>query len=683
MATQRTKQRPRLRPGGAKSAGPARRALLVAINDYGNPQNDLPSCLEDAAQFRSVLQDRYGFDDITELYDADATVDGVEDGLAWLFDGVGEDDRLVFFYSGHGYQQPRNGNLEECLVLTGRAFFFDDRLSELSQSAPPGVLTVVLDSCFSGGMQKRIPIGNRVEIARTKLWMPPAAASREKALAGGILVPRPFGCLPVTGRAAVEKLVLGARAGAGPKAPEQTESADEAGQLQLNGLLLSACSENETASAGTSATEGMSAFTCALMRTLPASGDIAVTELQTGVRDQLAEMGFQQTPLLRLPENPGGLDAASFVTLAPLDGTEGQPAKILPANIGSTAPHLTEDKVMSNQQYDDQFWRTVERVSAQVAMQAGNEAPAGNKSASRASPGARSRGPNGPQEASGGPTTRPAVPGRNGQARRVTNGRATAAPVQSAPGYDGAGDQWIGAAMSLVEPVAGALLDAIQEGRLEAASSGGNGKKLAKAVSALVTPTIVDAVAERPDDFAFGTPADASGDDDPEGDEDSAELDSAARVVAASVSSIVAELAGSGVSADEQPAEPETDPETGQKIAPVIGAALITAGATLAAPVVHHAIDAWRKRRRKDLEAGGTPDDAADDKDGIASYIAARIGGEVVEAVVGVLSGGGGKLFAPPSMHVLPYPAPGLPKPRPLPAPVNRRGSNRRYYAAA
>jgi hypothetical protein len=682
MATQRTKQRPRLRPGGAKSAGPARRALLVAINDYGNPQNDLPSCLEDAAQFRSVLQDRYGFDDIAELYDADATVDGVEDGLAWLFDGVGEDDRLVFFYSGHGYQQPRSGNLEECLVLTGREFFFDDRLSELSQSAPPGVLTVVLDSCFSGGMQKRIPIGNRVEIARTKLWMPPTAASREKALAGGILVPRPFGCLPVTGRAAVEKLVLGARAGAGTKAPEQTESADEAGQLQLNGVLLSACSENETASAGTSATEDMSAFTCALMRTLPASGEIAVAELQQSVRDQLAEMGFQQIPLLRLPASPGGLDAASFVTLAPLGGTEGQPAKILPANVGSITPHPMEDQVMSNQQYNDQFWRTVERVSAQVAMQAGNEAPAGNKSASPVSPGARSRGPNRSQEASGAPATRPAVPGRSGQARRVTNGRAPTAPLQGAPGNDGAGDQWIGAAVSLVEPVAGALLDAIQEGRLEIGASGGNEKKLARAVSAVVTPVIVDAVAEGHDDFAFGTPADAS-DDHPEGEEDSPELDSTARVVAASVSSIVAEFTKSGASADEQPAEPETDPETGQKIAPIIAGALITAGATLAAPVVHHAIDAWRKRRRrKDLEAGGTPDDAADDQDGIASYIAARIGGEVVEAVVGVLSGGGGKLFAP-GMHVLPYPAPSLPRPGPLPAPVNRRGSNRRYYAAA
>ena len=172
MATQRTKQRPRLRPGGAKSAGPARRALLVAINDYGNPQNDLPSCLEDATQFRSVLQDRYGFDDIAELYDADATVDSVDEGLMWLFDGVDEDDRLVFFYSGHGYQQPRNGNLEECLVLSGREHHgarpgYESTSREVSGcSVPPEHRDVRL---FSNGISAG-PVGVESNRSRRRLF---------------------------------------------------------------------------------------------------------------------------------------------------------------------------------------------------------------------------------------------------------------------------------------------------------------------------------------------------------------------------------------------------------------------------------------------------------------------------------------------------------------------------------
>jgi hypothetical protein len=258
MAAKRVEPRARGRPpNGAQGA---KRALLVAVNHHGNPQNDLPSCLKDAAQFKSVLQSHYAFEDFTELYDADATATKVDTGLGWLWQDATEADRLVFFYSGHGYQQPRNGNLEECLVLGNLDFYFDDRLSRLSQSAPAGVLTVVLDSCFSGGMDKQILLGERMEIARTKLWVPPPDASHGKAFAAGPRVPRPFGCFPVKGQEAVKRHVLGSEVEPGAKGVQPTApAADEAGQLQLNALLLSACGENETASAATSATKGMSA----------------------------------------------------------------------------------------------------------------------------------------------------------------------------------------------------------------------------------------------------------------------------------------------------------------------------------------------------------------------------------------------------------------------------------------
>ena len=199
-------------------------ALLVAINDYGSQQNNLPSCLEDARRFRSLLEERYGFDQFKELYDSDATVAKVEEGLTWLFEDVTPDDRLVFFYSGHGYQQPRGENLEECLVLGDMKFLFDDRLSELSRTAPPGVLTVVFDSCFSGGMEKQVGADGRIEIARTKAWMPPASAlpQQQKALIGRQLVPRPFGSLRGDGFRGRQAAGPGARAGkavAGGAAP--------------------------------------------------------------------------------------------------------------------------------------------------------------------------------------------------------------------------------------------------------------------------------------------------------------------------------------------------------------------------------------------------------------------------------------------------------------------------------
>lgn len=309
----------------------SKRALLVAINDYGSQQNNLPSCLEDAARFRSLLGERYGFTDFQELYDGEATVANVEAGLGWLFENVAEDDRLVFFYSGHGFQQPKGENLEECLVCGDMKFLFDDRLTELSQSAPPGVLTVVLDSCFSGGMQKRIALDGRVEVARTKAWMPPpnAALQQQKILTGRPLVPRPFGCAQVTSAAGVKQLVLGRNAG-GPqrKSGGAAQGEDETDQVMLNGVLLSACSENETASASSSATEGLSAFSFALHQTLDASeGEPTISALHEAARAKLQELGFQQTPLLKAPDEPVGLADAPFITLGAAAAAPAQPAK--------------------------------------------------------------------------------------------------------------------------------------------------------------------------------------------------------------------------------------------------------------------------------------------------------------------------------------------------------------------
>ena len=325
------------------------RALLVAINDYGSQQNNLPSCLEDASHFRSLLEERYGFADFKELYDGDASVANVEKGLAWLFKGVAPEDRLVFFYSGHGFQQPKGGNLEECLVLGDMKFFFDDRLTELSQSAPPGVLTVVLDSCFSGGMQKRVALDGRIEIARTKAWMPPpnAMLQQQKAMMARPLVPRPFGSWQVTSSAGAKRLVLGrqlAAAGAKAAQPGAADGEDETDQLALNGLLLSACSENETASASTSATEGMSAFSYALRHVFGAAeGEPSAAELLEGARAKLQEMGFQQTPLLKAPAEPADLASMAFVTLAPAAGAgtaeaEAGEAETAEASAAAAAP---------------------------------------------------------------------------------------------------------------------------------------------------------------------------------------------------------------------------------------------------------------------------------------------------------------------------------------------------------
>lgn len=644
MATRKASRHSR--HASVKDPGGSKRALLVAINDYGSPQNNLPSCREDAAQFRSVLQSRYGFETFTELYDGDATVANVEGGLTWLFDKAGGDDRLVFFYSGHGYQQPRNGNLEECLVLSNFEFLFDDRLSELSQSVPPGILTVVLDSCFSGGMEKRILIGKGVEVARSKLWIPPAAATPDKSFRGKPLVPRPFGSAAVTGAAAVKRLVLGTHADR--KAVEQSGAdGGEGGQLQLNGLLLTASSENETASASTSATDGMSAFTHALMRSFPASGEISVARLHEGARARLAEMGFQQTPLLKLPANAAELASSSFVTLTPPTMKTGQPAKTPPAHAdgGSLTTPKTKDAIMTDQQaHDQQFWRAVERVAAQVALAAGNQAPAERKSFAPTTRPAVPTPANG--QAPTGPTTRPA--GQVADAPQAVGGNGAASPVPlpgvpTGEGSTAGQEKWVRVALRVGMAAATAIDLALHARRKDfaaeiAAESGGD-EKLAEAVAEAVAPAIVDALVNRQDES--GSP-DESGDGD-----DKFPWGSVARVAASAVPAIVAEATGrnepipdlaADVAADDQKSALSAAFRVGRRIMrnPTVAAVAGTA--------VWHAMAAARGKG-----LNGT------DGDDRIARAAARIAAEVVPAIVDQLTGrsepSGEKMILPPGMQ--------------------------------
>ena len=166
---------------------PNRRALVVAINDYGgNGSNNLPSCINDANGFTNeVLKNpSFAFDQIHTLLDADATVAKVQSELDWLVKDAKSDDRLVFYFSGHGYTQLVDGVMEEFLVLReagGPALFADNLFVDKVKNLPEGVFTAVIDSCFSGGKFKLFTLAGAVEVAQTKTLPFPPEAAQPKA----------------------------------------------------------------------------------------------------------------------------------------------------------------------------------------------------------------------------------------------------------------------------------------------------------------------------------------------------------------------------------------------------------------------------------------------------------------------------------------------------------------------
>jgi hypothetical protein len=295
-----------------------KRALLVGINRYGDPRNDLPSCVADAEAFRGLLIESYGFDpaDMRFLKDEEATVANVDDGLKWLLADATASDRLVFYFSGHGYQMLEGDSVEETLVLRD-GFYKDDLLSALSQGLPQGTLTMAFDSCHSGGTSKVFlrptAAKGHVEPVRVKCWDPGPEEPQAKSF-GGVKTRHRFGAARPTRPPAAT------RAG---KAKGVGGDEDEAGQQPLNGLLLAACSENETASASSSATRGLSAFTFALLKAIeehgPHSGTIA---LRDHAEQTLRALGFRQTPVVHAPEEPSGMGSRGFITLPEINASQ-------------------------------------------------------------------------------------------------------------------------------------------------------------------------------------------------------------------------------------------------------------------------------------------------------------------------------------------------------------------------
>jgi len=317
---------------------PTRKALVVGVNDYGGPPNDLPSCVNDANAITQLLQSKYGFKEVHTVRDGDATVARVQDELKWLAKSSSPDDRLVFYFSGHGYTKLTDGIMEEFIVVRD-GLLDDNPLVNATRDLAPGTLSVILDACFSGGVEEKVfdPTGTtpNVELAQVKTWHSPHdEAVRDKGLAESghqtVREFRRFGCSAIASSAVIARTlaVEAFTSHATQSAPTATVPTtllpwtkpviDEAGQLELNGLLISACLETETAVANTSKTEGLSAFTHALVRSADGLGPSAsIADLLAAAEHHLKAIGVRQTPLVLERATPGNLRRRTFIMLEP------------------------------------------------------------------------------------------------------------------------------------------------------------------------------------------------------------------------------------------------------------------------------------------------------------------------------------------------------------------------------
>jgi hypothetical protein len=143
----------------------AKYGLVIGINDYPGTSSDLSGCVNDANDWKSLLEKK-GFE-VARLLDKEATGKAIREGIRSVIKPARSGDLVVIQYSGHGSFVPdKNGDepdgVDECLCphdLMTKGVITDDELFELYDAKAKGVkLLVISDSCHSGTVARLAPI---------------------------------------------------------------------------------------------------------------------------------------------------------------------------------------------------------------------------------------------------------------------------------------------------------------------------------------------------------------------------------------------------------------------------------------------------------------------------------------------------------------------------------------------
>ena len=138
------------------------RALLVGIGHYRISEANLQGIDKDINAMKVIAQ-KMGFTDeqIKVLKDSEATLKSLKYELgSWLTRGVTAEDRILFYYSGHGYyvkdvSGDEEDGFDEVLVPydateKGGNLLLDDDIKKLIDNIPSSNVFFFLDSCHSG-----------------------------------------------------------------------------------------------------------------------------------------------------------------------------------------------------------------------------------------------------------------------------------------------------------------------------------------------------------------------------------------------------------------------------------------------------------------------------------------------------------------------------------------------------
>ena len=173
-----------------------KKAVLVGINIYPDPDNELKGCINDITDMADFITKKKSFKmpDVRLLTDDRATKENITDRLKWLVTGAKSGDQLLFHYSGHGAQmvtRAKTGEpdkLDEVICpydfdWTDETALRDKEFAKIFSKIPKGVQFIwISDSCHSADLSRGIKKpGMAIFKARTMI-PPPDIAWRNRSI---------------------------------------------------------------------------------------------------------------------------------------------------------------------------------------------------------------------------------------------------------------------------------------------------------------------------------------------------------------------------------------------------------------------------------------------------------------------------------------------------------------------
>jgi hypothetical protein len=132
-----------------------KRLLIIGIDHYkGNMFHPLVNAKRDVHRFTKVLEEKYGFVLAQDpLYDDGASNKCIVEALIDLSVSSHQDDSLIIYFAGHGWQQP-NSKKGCWIPYDGeegqRTFIFNSTVLDYIEAIHARHILLISDSCFSG-----------------------------------------------------------------------------------------------------------------------------------------------------------------------------------------------------------------------------------------------------------------------------------------------------------------------------------------------------------------------------------------------------------------------------------------------------------------------------------------------------------------------------------------------------